>query len=126
VTANTATLAAVQMTSDTDVEANVSTALALMERAADQGASYIQVPEYVTYYGSARGFADAAETIPGPTTRLFGDLARRRGVPDIRRQSLRGRPLGQVPGRPLNGLQHPPEPARPQGAGRRDHRSARG
>jgi|SRR5579872_2031193 len=68
------------MTSDTDVNANVATALELCERAADQGATYIQVPEYVSYYGSARGFGDAAEMVPGPTTQRFSELARRRGV----------------------------------------------
>ncbi|HVB71466.1 MAG TPA: carbon-nitrogen hydrolase family protein [Acidimicrobiales bacterium] len=79
-TANLATLAVVQMTSDTDSEANVAVALGLCERAADQGATYVQVPEYVTFYGSARGFGDAAETVPGPTTARFAELARRRGV----------------------------------------------
>ncbi len=74
------TLAVVQMTSDTNVEANVVTALGLCEQAADQGAAYIQLPEYVSYYGSARGFAGAAETVPGPTTDRFAEFAHRRGV----------------------------------------------
>jgi deaminated glutathione amidase len=79
-TATPTTLAVVQMTSDTNVDVNVATALDLCERAADQGATYIQVPEYVSYYGSARGFADAAETVPGPTTERFSEFALRRGV----------------------------------------------
>jgi predicted amidohydrolase len=80
VTKSATTLAAVQTSSGTDVEANVAAALDLVERAADRGATYIQVPEYVTYYGSARGFAAAAESVPGPTTDRFAELARRRGV----------------------------------------------
>jgi deaminated glutathione amidase len=80
VTTSSVTLAVVQMASGTDVESNVSAALELCERAADQGATYVQVPEYVNYYGAPRGFADAAETVPGPTTTRFSELARRRGV----------------------------------------------
>jgi deaminated glutathione amidase len=80
VTGTPATLAAVQLASGANVGANVSAAFEMIERAADRGATYIQVPEYVTYYGSAGGFADAAETIPGPVTQLFGALARRRGA----------------------------------------------
>lgn len=79
-TKSSVTLAVVQMASGTDVESNVSAALELCERAADQGATYVQVPEYVTYYGSARGFAAAAETVPGLTTKRFAEFAARRGV----------------------------------------------
>ncbi len=74
------TLAAVQMTSGTDVATNVATALELVGDAVDRGATYVQVPEYVTYYGPARGFADAAESVPGPSTRRFAGMARQRGV----------------------------------------------
>jgi predicted amidohydrolase len=80
VTPTPTTLAAVQMTSGTDVATNVATALELAGQAADRGATYVQVPEYVTYYGPVRGFADAAESVPGPTTQRFADLARQRGV----------------------------------------------
>jgi len=74
------TVGAVQLSAGTDVEANVTAALELVTRAVDGGATYVQTPEYTTYYGSAVGYADAAETVPGPTTRRFGDLARSRGV----------------------------------------------
>jgi len=74
------TLAAVQMTSGTDVATNVATALELVGDAVDRGATYVQVPEYVTYYGPAHGFADAAESVPGPSTRRFAGMARQRGV----------------------------------------------
>jgi len=68
------------MTSGTDVATNVATALELVGDAVDRGATYVQVPEYVTYYGPARGFADAAESVPGPSTRRFAGMARQRGV----------------------------------------------
>jgi predicted amidohydrolase len=68
------------MTCGSDVERNVTTALELIERAVERGATYVQVPEYVTYYGSARGYAAAAETVPGPSTGRFAELARRAGV----------------------------------------------
>jgi deaminated glutathione amidase len=73
-------VAAVQLASGTDVEANVAAALAGVERAADEGANYALVPEYVTYYGPSRGFAAAAETVPGPSIDRFAEVARRRGI----------------------------------------------
>lgn len=69
-------VAALQMASGTDVEANVASALALVRRALDAGATYVQTPEYFHYLGSPAGLAGVAETIPGPTTELFGALAR--------------------------------------------------
>ncbi|MGH9019845.1 MAG: carbon-nitrogen hydrolase family protein [Acidimicrobiales bacterium] len=72
--------AAVQTTTGVDAQANVATALSLVERAADAGATYVQLPEYVTYYGSSSGFAAAAEDVPGPTTARFAALAASRGV----------------------------------------------
>ncbi|MDE3065071.1 MAG: carbon-nitrogen hydrolase family protein, partial [Acidobacteriota bacterium] len=74
------TVAAVQMSSGRDVAANLASALELVDAAAARGAEYVQVPEYVTYYGSAAGYEAAAETVPGPATQLFADVARRRGV----------------------------------------------
>lgn len=78
--ARTWRVGAVQVASGVDVEANVTNALELAERAVDLGAQYVLVPEYVTYYGPSRGFAGAAETVPGPTTERFAALARRGGV----------------------------------------------
>jgi len=76
----TVTVAALQMTSGTDVAANVEAALALIARAADAGATYIQLPEYFNYLGPAKGFASAAEMVPGPTTDRLAALARSRAV----------------------------------------------
>lgn len=74
------TVAAVQVSSGTDVEANVTTALDLVHRAADLGATYVLLPEYLTYYGPKSGYADAAEPVPGPTVARFREVAESRGV----------------------------------------------
>ncbi|MGD0053949.1 MAG: carbon-nitrogen hydrolase family protein [Acidimicrobiales bacterium] len=74
------TVAALQMTSGTDTAANVDAALALIERAAESGATYMQLPEYFNYLGPAAGFAAVAESIPGPTTDRLAALALARGV----------------------------------------------
>jgi predicted amidohydrolase len=73
-------VAAIQLMSGSNTAHNVARAVALVHRAADEGARYIQVPEYFNYYGPARGFSQVAESIPGPTTELFADIARSRGV----------------------------------------------
>ena len=74
------TVAAVQLTSGSDKELNVERAISLIERACDQGASYIQVPEYFNYYGPAKDYQAVAEPIPGPTTHLMSELAMKRSV----------------------------------------------
>jgi predicted amidohydrolase len=74
------TVAAVQLSSGVDVAQNVERAVALVNEAADQGASYIQVPEYFNYLGPSQGFAQVAETIPGPTTARMADIASARAV----------------------------------------------
>ena len=73
-------VAAAQMTSGSDVEANLESASTLVSEAAARGATYVQVPEYFNYYGPTRHFAAVAETIPGPTTERLGKLARTLGV----------------------------------------------
>jgi deaminated glutathione amidase len=69
-------VAALQMDSGRDVAANVEAATALLERALEAGATYVQTPEYFNYLGSPAGLAEAAEPVPGPTTRHFAALAK--------------------------------------------------
>jgi predicted amidohydrolase len=76
----TVTVAAVQLSSGIDSVTNVEHAIALVNEAADRGASYIQLPEYFNYLGPSRGFADVAEPIPGPTTQRMSDVASARRV----------------------------------------------
>jgi deaminated glutathione amidase len=74
------TVAAVQLSSGVDSEHNVKHAIALINDAADRGASYIQLPEHFNYLGPSRGFADVAEAIPGPLTAAMAGVASARGV----------------------------------------------
>ena len=69
-------VAALQMDAGRDVAANLDAATSLVSRAVEAGATYVQTPEYFSYLGSPSGLADAAESVPGPTTRHFGALAR--------------------------------------------------
>jgi len=69
-------VAAVQLSSGSDPERNVATAVELIRRAASQGATYIQLPEYFNYLGPVVHYQKVAESIPGPTTNRFGELAK--------------------------------------------------
>lgn len=73
-------VAAVQLSSGVDSANNVKDAIALVNVAADRGATHIQLPEYFNYLGPAKGFGDVAESIPGPTTVQMADVASSRNV----------------------------------------------
>ncbi len=73
-------VAAVQLSSGSDVARNVEVAEALVNAAADQGAQYIQLPEYFNFQGRFSGFEGAAESIPGATTNRMAALAKSRAV----------------------------------------------
>jgi predicted amidohydrolase len=73
-------VAAVQLSSGTDVSSNVETAIGLIHEAADRGAIYVQLPEYFNYLGPARDQATVAECIPGPTIEKIIDVAKSRRV----------------------------------------------
>jgi predicted amidohydrolase len=90
---------AIQAASGEDVDANLDAAEALVEEAVARGARYVLTPEYLNYYGRAGGFEAVAESIPGPTTRRLGEVARRRAV-SVHVGSLLER--GPAPGRFYN------------------------
>jgi predicted amidohydrolase len=69
-------VAAVQLSSGAHPTTNVERARELVRRAASEGASYIQLPEYFNFRGPASGYSSVAETIPGPTTEIFMALAK--------------------------------------------------
>ena len=73
-------VAAVQLSSGSDVAHNVDEAERLVNVAADRGAQYVQLPEYFNFLGPFSGFEDAAESIPGATTNRMAKLARSRAV----------------------------------------------
>ncbi|MEO0474911.1 MAG: carbon-nitrogen hydrolase family protein [Planctomycetota bacterium] len=73
----------VQLNSGDDIEANLTQAERSIRDAAGQGANLIALPEVMDLRvgGEHVGrYLDAAEPIPGPTTKRFGELAKELGV----------------------------------------------
>jgi predicted amidohydrolase len=64
------------MNSGADVAENISSALALCEKAAKNGAEFILLPEVF----NDRGKNATAETIPGPSLKPFLDLAKKKKI----------------------------------------------
>jgi predicted amidohydrolase len=73
-------VAIVQMNSGDDKAANITAAMAGIERAAAMGARLVSLPEVWTNLGPDEGNAAAAETIPGPLTDQLGATARDLGI----------------------------------------------
>jgi deaminated glutathione amidase len=73
-------VAAVQLSSGAHPVTNVERAGELVRRAASEGASYIQLPEYFNFRGAPSRYSTVAEAIPGPTTEIFADLAKELAV----------------------------------------------
>jgi len=63
-----------------DVEANVATALRLVEEAASGGAELVVLPELFAYYGSQRRMREMAEPSGGPITDRLAAAARERRI----------------------------------------------
>ncbi len=77
---STVRVAAIQMVSGSDIMANESAIFRLVERASDEGATYIQLPEYSTYWGPRSGYDAAAKTLEDGFIRQLGLEAKGRGV----------------------------------------------
>jgi len=73
-------VAAIQMTSGSDVAANEQAIFRLVEVASDLGATYVQVPEYCTYWGPCSGYDAAAKTLDDGFVRQVGLMAKGRGI----------------------------------------------
>ncbi len=67
--------AAVQMQSGPDKAANLAAAARLITEAAARGARLVALPELFNCLGAFATVVAEAETIPGPTSRLLGELA---------------------------------------------------
>ncbi|HEU5430939.1 MAG TPA: carbon-nitrogen hydrolase family protein [Thermomicrobiales bacterium] len=78
--ADTLRVGLVQMNSRADKAANLDKAERLIAEAADAGARLVALPEYVTYLGPKDRIDEVAESIPGPTSERFANLARRHGI----------------------------------------------
>jgi predicted amidohydrolase len=52
----------------------------LIERAAQQRADLVVLPETLTYYGTGLSVEESAEPVPGPSTAYFSELAKRHNL----------------------------------------------
>jgi predicted amidohydrolase len=73
-------VAAVQMTSTADVQGNVSRALARVQRAAEQGAALVALPENLAYLRKEGTPVELRVTLDGDLVGSFGEIARERGI----------------------------------------------
>lgn len=73
-------VAVAQMNSGADKEANVVSALDLIDRAAAAGVRLVVLPEVWAYLGPDDGNRPSAEPIPGPITERLAERARRHGI----------------------------------------------
>jgi deaminated glutathione amidase len=70
-----------QMSSGDDVDANLSTAEALLHEAADGGADLAALPEVFVYLGPSAHRSEVAEPVPGgPVSARLGAVARDRSI----------------------------------------------
>jgi len=73
-------VAAIQMTSGSDPRTNLIQATELVNEAAHQGARYIQLPEYASFWGPASQYVEGAQRVDGPFVSAMADLATELGV----------------------------------------------
>ncbi|MCU1362233.1 MAG: hydrolase [Acidimicrobiaceae bacterium] len=72
---STVRVAAVQLASSSDTEANIRHAIEGTLSAVASGATYVQLPEYFNYRGPTSRYLEVAESIPGPTTARLAEVA---------------------------------------------------
>jgi predicted amidohydrolase len=87
--------AAIQMLASDDKAANLGEAARWIRKAADEGARLVALPEVFIWRGSKSKEREAAEPIPGPTSRAMADLAR-----ESRIHLLAGSILEEIPSSP--------------------------
>jgi len=63
-----------------DVDANLATAVGLLEESAAGGADLAALPELWPFYGSHRRMRELAASVPGGLTAPLADVAKRRGM----------------------------------------------
>jgi len=69
-------LAVCQMASKDDKEANIESALSLLDEAANKGADMAALPEMFTYMGKKEMYRNAAEEVPGPVSTKLANKAK--------------------------------------------------
>jgi predicted amidohydrolase len=90
-------LAALQMTSLADKNANLETATRLISRAAQQGAQWVGLPENCFWMGPSHQAAGLAETLDGPSVSAMANLAKHLGVGILVGSFLEKREGGEKP-----------------------------
>ncbi len=73
-------VAALQLSSTPDIEANLGRAQTLMEEAVSRGAQLVALPEHFACYGSAAETAAAAQPLDGPLLSGFREFAGKFGI----------------------------------------------
>lgn len=73
-------VACVQLNSRDDKAANVAAASGFVRQAAAEGARLVALPETWNYKGAARGIAENAEPLDGPSTQAMAELAAELGI----------------------------------------------
>ncbi|MFA5112187.1 MAG: carbon-nitrogen hydrolase family protein [Desulfobaccales bacterium] len=73
-------VAALQLSSTPDIEANLGRTQALIEEAVSRGAQLVALPEHFACYGSAADTAAAAQPVDGPLVTGFRELAGKLGI----------------------------------------------
>jgi predicted amidohydrolase len=72
-------VALIQTDAGPNPDANVARAAEVADAAGADGARLVALPEYLQYRGPDAGFRASARAIPGPYTKPFAEIARRRG-----------------------------------------------
>jgi len=91
-------VALVQLEARDDVDANLANAAGMADEAASD-ADLVVLPEYVQFRGSDDGYRASARPIPGPSTEVFAEIARRHGTWILAGSHAE---LGEDPRRPSN------------------------
>jgi deaminated glutathione amidase len=89
-------VAAIQMSSGSDVTRNEADILRLVEQAGDAGAHYALVPEYATYFGPRSGYYEAAKSLEDDFLVRLGEVARRHEMTVHLGSMLEPAPAGRV------------------------------
>jgi deaminated glutathione amidase len=76
----TFTIAACQMDSQDDKDANITQALDFIDEAAHKGADVISLPEMFSFMGEKEAYSKHAEPVPGKTTEVLADKAATHGL----------------------------------------------
>jgi len=70
----------VQLNAGLDYQANMAKAQSLVMEGIQKGAKLVALPEVFAYRGPREGVLSHAESIPGPTTKVFQKIAKDHGV----------------------------------------------